>query len=88
MGFIIRGSVKSKRLSRATLVFSVVGRARGFRFMIGSAVASDGPGAPEGLSCAATIEANNRAAKAPEKNARRGRLLVTINPPIKMWDGL
>src|SRR5262245_66694586 len=81
-GFIILGSVKSKRLSCATLVFSDVGRVRGFRFKIGSAVASGDPGAPEGLSCAATIEASNSAAKAPEKNLRRGRLLVNMNPPI------
>src|SRR5262245_61072674 len=79
--FIIRGGVKSRRLSCATLVFSDVGRARGFRFKIGSAVASGAPGEPEGLSCAATIEATNRAAEAPEKNLRRGRLLVNINPP-------
>src|SRR5262245_29676247 len=81
MGLIIRGSVKSKRLSCATLVLSGVGRARGFRFKIGSAVASDGPGAPVGLSCAATVETSNRDTKAPEKNARRVCLVVNINPP-------
>src|SRR5262245_58069113 len=81
-GLIIRGNVKSKRLSRATLVFSGVGRPGGFKFKIGSAVASDGLGEPAGLSCAATAGASNRATKAIEKNARRGGLPVNIDPPI------
>src|SRR5262245_45573994 len=81
MGIIIRGSAKSKRPSCATLVLSGVGRAKGNRFKIGSAVASDGPGAPVGLSCAATVETINRDTKAPEKNTRRVCLVVKINPP-------
>src|SRR5262245_37426596 len=82
IGFIIRGSVKSKRLSRATLVFSGVGRPGGFKFKIGSAIASDGLGEPAGLSCAATVGASNKATKAIEKNARRECLPVNIDPPI------
>src|SRR5262245_1654428 len=67
-GFI-RGGLKSKRASCAPFAFSGVGLAGGNRFEIESAVASDRLGAPDGLSCAAAVEASNRTAKTPEKNA-------------------
>jgi hypothetical protein len=68
---LIRGGVKSKRLSCATIVFSGVTIAMGFSFVIGNVPVSDELGVAEGLSCPAAVELNNKAIEATEHNARR-----------------